>query len=492
MKIILINARCSSSSVIPTGLLSIATLLKKEGHEIKVYDRLIYDESHFTDMKEFDADLIGISFMTTEYKKAEEIASQCRINFPDTTLCAGGYHVSALPERSLRDLNLDFVVIGEGELTMKELCSQNKTPLEYAGIEGVAYIKEGGYIQNPARGYADSLDGLPIIDRQLLDGGMDWYMTLPGNIRGQLIEKCTTIITSRGCPGNCVFCSSRAMWSEHVRQRSVENVLEEIDSLKKDYGIKGLFFLDDTFTANKKWVLKFCDEYKKRKYGIKWGCSARINTIDDEVLNSLKEAGCLQLDFGIESGSDDILRFMQKGQNRKTVEKAFDLIHKHKMKSLSCFIIGSPGETIAEMNLTFELAKKIESDFNIFSILTPLPGSKLYDMAVKNGWIEKNPDFGMDWSIRHSENPVMGIEFSSAELLKIRKKFEDHFFIKNYLHYLLPLLMKPVFAIQLFFMIIKSPKKYSRFIFGNNSRRFSGFIESMYYDYKEWKSRARK
>ncbi len=489
MRVALINARCSYSSVIPTGLLSIGTVLKEDGHEVKVYDRPMDDIKLIERIKKFDPDIIGVSFMTTEYKRARYIINLCRKNLKKKILCAGGYHVSALPELSLKNLDLDFVVIGEGEMTMKKICSLDIKNIDLKNITGIAYLDNDKFIQNPPRKFIDDLDSLPIIDRELLDGGMGWYLTLPGNIRGQLIERCTTIITSRGCPGNCIFCSSRAMWTSKVRQRSVKNVLDEIEVLVKEYKIKGLFFLDDTFTVYKEWVLEFCKEFRKKNIKITWGCSARINTINDEVLAAMKDAGCVQLDFGVESGSDRVLHFMHKGQNQKIIKRAFNLLHKHKLKNLACFIIGSPEETRVEMDMTFKLAKEIKPNFAIFSILTPLPGSPLYQLAIDNKWIPKEPNFGVDWSIRHSEHPVMGIDFTVEELLKIREKMEDHFFFRNYLHYFFPLLKKPFFILQLSWMVIKSPGKYIGYIFGKRTRRFSGFIESIYYDYKEWKAK---
>ena len=489
MRIAFINARMSYSSVMPTGLLSIATVLKHEGHEVRIFDRPINDDVFFKRIKDFDADMIGISFMTTGYKRAKKIIGWCKKNFKEKKIFAGGYHVSALPELSLKNLELDFVVIGEGEITMKEICKLDISNFNLKSIKGIAYLKENKFIMNSPREFVSDLDKLPIIDRELLDGGMGWYLTLPGNIRGHLVERCTTIITSRGCPGNCIFCSSRAMWSNKVRQRSVANVLQEIDLLKKDYEINGLFFLDDTFTVNKEWILEFCKEFKKRNYKIKWGCSARASTINEDILKALKSAGCLQLDFGVESGSDRVLKFMHKGQNQKMILNAFNLIRSYKLKTLACFIIGSPDETKEEMEKTFNIAKKIKPNFAIFSILTPLPGSPLYKIAIENKWIKKNPDFGADWSIRHSENPVMGVELSPRKLLKIREKMEDYFFIRNYLHYFIPLLIKPLFIIQLFWMIFKNPVKYIDFLFGRKTRQFSGFIESIYYDYKKWKAK---
>ncbi|MBA7525969.1 hypothetical protein ES705_18129 [subsurface metagenome] len=426
--------------------------------------------------------------MTTEYQKAREIISLCRENFKSKIIFAGGYHVSALPELSIRELNLDFVVIGEGEITMKEICSLNLNDFNLGNIRGTAYLKDDKFIQNNPREFIKDLDTLPIMNRELIHGGMNWYLTLPGNIRGHLVERCTTIITSRGCPGNCIFCASRAMWSNKVRQRSVDNVIKEIQLLKDKYKIKGLFFLDDIFTINKKWILEFCQKMKDMKFKIKWGCSARVSTINEEILYEMKSAGCVQLDFGVESGSDQILKNLKKGQNKIMVQKAFDLIHKHRLKTLACFIIGNPGETKKEMNETFQLAKEIKPDFAIFSILTPLPGSPLYNMAVENNWINKGSEFGSNWSIRHSENPVLNIKYSSNELLKIRKEMEDHFFFQNYIHYFFPLLRHPVFMIQVVWIVIKSPLKYFTFILGKKSRRFSGFIESIYYEYKEWKS----
>jgi anaerobic magnesium-protoporphyrin IX monomethyl ester cyclase len=490
MRVALINARMSWSSVVPTGLLSIATVLRDDGHAVRVFDAYYTDQQLVERVAAFKPELVGVSFMTTEYPRAKAILRLCKERLPDVAFCAGGYHVSALPERTLRELPLDFCVLSEGELTMQELCRRStsdlKNPSSLRDVQGIAFLgPDGEFVATPARPFIDDLDKLPIIDRELLDGGMGWYLTLPGNIRGHLVERCTTILTSRGCPGNCLFCSSRAMWTNRMRQRSSQNILDEIELLQKKYDVQGLFFLDDTFTANPRWILEFCEQWKQRGIRMTWGCSARVNTVREDILGPMKEIGCVQLDFGVESGNDEVLKRLHKGQNKEVILRAFDLLHKFKLNSLACFIIGNPGETEKEIFETFEVAKRIRPDFAIFSILTPLPGSPLYGMAIENGWITGKEDFNVNWSIRHSEMPVMGIELSPTRLLELRKKMEDRFFFVNYWHYLRPLLIHPRFILSLMFQVLRKPKKYLSILCGKRSRRFSGFVEAMYYDYKE-------
>lgn len=489
MKVALINARVSYSSVMPIGLLSIGTLLDRDGHRVRVIDDR-YDDAAFIDhLTPLNPDIIGISFLTTEFQRANELIGLCRYAFPDSIICAGGHHVTALPERSLRELDIDFCVLSEGELTMEEICRETTADIKdkkISHIKGIAFLDGERFIRTGPRPFIPDLDALPIIDRGLLVGEPGWYFTLPGTIRGQLIERCATIMTSRGCPGNCYFCSSRGMWSNRVRYRSADNVLDEIELLIDTYGIKGLFFLDDTFTAKRKWLLDFCKKFKKRGIRLKWGCSARVSTINDEVLAAMKEIGCVQLDFGVESGCDTTLRTLRKGQNVRQIRKAFEAVHRNRMKCLACFIIGVPGETREEMDMTFQLAREINPDFALFSILTPLPGSPLYDMALENNWLPGHPDFGKDWSIRHSDMPVMNVEISKEELLRIRQKMEDHFFFRNYLYYLIPLARQPKFILQLIYQLFRAPKKYAGYLAGAKTRKFSGFIETIYYDYKEW------
>ena len=491
MRVALVNARMSWSSVVPTGLLSIATVLRDDGHEVRVFDAYFPDEELLLRLNAFSPEMIGVSFMTTEYPRARAILRQCKTSFPNAVICAGGYHVSAIPERSLRELPIDFCVLSEGERTMQELCRQDLVALKSRAplrdIQGIAFLDGNGvFVASQPRPFIENLDQLPTIDRELLDGGMGWYLTLPGNVRGHLIERCSTILTSRGCPGNCLFCSSRAMWTNCLRQRSPENVLDEIELLQRKYGVRGLFFLDDTFTANKQWVLRFCAEWKRRGIQMIWGCSARVNTVNEEILGPMKEIGCVQLDFGVESGNDQILKRLHKGQNREMILRTFELVHKFGLNSLACFIIGNPGESEKEILETLDVAKKIRPNFAIFSILTPLPGSPLYKMAIENGWITGKEDFDMNWSIRHSEMPVMGIELSPARLLELRKHMEDRFFFTNYWHYSKPLLRQPGFVFSLIYQVVRKPMKYLNILCGRHSRRFSGFVEAMYYDYKEY------
>ena len=495
MRVALVNCRMSWSSVVPSGLLSIATLLKTQGHDVLVFDAYFTDDELLRRLIAFNPELVGASFMTTEYPRAKVIVHRCRESLPSSLVCAGGFHVSALPERTLRDLPLDFVVLREGEATMVEICQHDaaalRLPRTLEGIRGIAFLAEGGsFVATPPRPFVENLDELPIIDRELLSGGLDWYLTLPGNIRGHLVERCATVLTSRGCPGNCLFCSSRAMWTSRVRQRSVGNVLQEIELLRDKYGVQGLFFLDDTFTVNRKWILDFCAEWKRRGIRMTWGCSARVNTVTEDILKAMKEIGCVQLDFGVESGNDEVLRRLHKGQNRQTIVRAFELVHRFGLSSLACFIIGNPGETEKEMFETLDVARQIRPDFAIFSILTPLPGSPLYEMAIENGWINGGEEFDMHWSIRHSDMPVMGIEVSPVRLLEVRKNMEDRFFFTNYWGYLRPVFRHPGFILSLVYQVVRKPGKYLGILRGKGTRRFSGFVESMYYDYKEFMART--
>ncbi|MCD6575253.1 radical SAM protein, partial [Candidatus Aerophobetes bacterium] len=201
------------------------------------------------------------------------------------------------------------------------------------------------------------------------------------------------IMTSRGCPFSCIFCSSSQLFGKIWRARTPENVIEEIKLLKDKYEVKEIEFLDDTFTLNKKRAEKICDLLIEKNLGISWSCSSRVDTINEALIEKLKKAGCHTIYVGIESGSQEILDIISKGITLTQAEKTIDLIKKVKLNSFATFIIGIPGETVKTIKKTINFAKKLSPSFVQFTICTPYPGTKLFEMAKEKGWL-----LTKDWS----------------------------------------------------------------------------------------------
>lgn len=450
MKFTFIHCRAIDSTMAPLGILYIATLLKENGHAVQVFDPWADDDRFIEKVVNFAPDMIGLSFLTTQYRRAKDILSKVRPRIPDAKYFAGGIHSTALPEEVLKNLSLDFVVLGEGEETTLEVSQKENLN----NISGIAYMENGNFVRNSPRPPISNLDALPIPDRSLLD--YERYLIPPGPFRGTYCKRAATIISSRGCPYRCIFCgSSTLMFGFKTRRRSVQNVIEEIDYLYNRYHIDGLYFLDDTFTLSPSWVEEFCESFKSRNYRIKWGGQARVNTVNFRLLKKMKEAGCCQVDYGVESGSDKVLKILKKGTNVEMIKEAFRISHLVGLRPTATFMIGNPGEEMEDIEKTLKIAKAIRPHHVKFLYLTPFPGTEIFNMAKKNRWFDPEIDYSTQWSIRQTELPLMEINFTRYELSRIRANLQNRFLLKNYWHYIINL----PFSLRIFMLILSHPKE---------------------------------
>jgi radical SAM superfamily enzyme YgiQ (UPF0313 family) len=429
MKITLISPRVVDAPVPPLGILYIAAVLEKEGHTVQVFDIYEYEEKPaFSDILKFQPDLIGLSVNTPQINNAKRISSHLRKILPKIPLVCGGVHVTALPLESLMELNTDYAVVGEGEYTMRDLCKSLESESPVDKISGLVFRNGKEIVQNPCK-LIENLDEIPFPSRNLLN--FEWYLSPPGPIRGIWLHRSTQLITSRGCPYKCIYCGSNLIFGRKVRRRSVENVISEIQLLIKNYNIDGLWFVDDTFTLDKGWVLEFCKQLKQNQIKLKWGCQTRVNVLSEELLLEMKKAGCVQLDIGVESGSEKILSVLDKGITPQQIENSFSLIRKVRMRTLASFMIGNPEEDMNDIQKTLELAKKIRANYTLFFFSTPFPGTKLNELAIKNKWI-KNFDYS-SWMVKQTEEPIMEINFKKEDLTRLRANLQNQFIFRNYL-----------------------------------------------------------
>lgn len=456
MKITLINPRENYDVVLPMGILYIATVLELANHQIQILDIGPREQDWPEKIKIFNPDIIGLTLVTTQFGRAKEILSILKTLFPQAKFCAGGTHPSSLPEQTLKDLNLDFVIMGEGEYAMREVCEKISQGQSLAGVKGVCYQENGQIILNEKREPIKNLDELPIPKRELMPDDK-WYLIPPGFIRGSFNQGIATIMSGRGCPFNCLFCASHNVFGRGVRRRSPENVIKEIQYLKNNYQIKGLFFLDDTFTIDKNWLRTFCNLLKKEN--LIWSCQGRGDTIDEEVLGLIKEAGCVQIDIGSESGNDLVLEKLNKMEHVSDLERAFALTKKFNIKTFTSFIVGNPGEGEKEIEDTKKFALRIEPDMSAFCILVPYPGTPVFELAKQNNWFtEAGKNFSVDWSNKQSEHPVMAINFTPQRLLEIRTELENLFFWQNHKIIILSFLKNPRYLGQLLLSMVKNLK----------------------------------
>jgi radical SAM superfamily enzyme YgiQ (UPF0313 family) len=412
----------------------LGAVLEKAGHAVQLLD---VDPEYYStlidEIKEFNPDLIGLSFMTVTYERALHLMQKLKKELPDVTYCCGGVHPTIRPMETMDEFGVDFLAIGEGEETIIEVCEKLEKKESLAGVKGVVYRENGKIINNGRRDLIKDLDTIPFPARHLLD--LRPYLKPPGIIRGAAAKNQTTMMTSRGCPFRCIYCGSHNMWGHRTRRRSVKNVVDELEHLNKKYGVTGVYFCDDTFTLNSKWVREFCHELKRRKLNIKWAGHARVDEPDEGLLTEMRDAGLVQLDFGVENGSEKILKILGKGgraDRAEVIKKSFEVCRKLGIRTLSTFIIGSPEETREDIQESYNMAKELNADYTTFYYLSPYPGTEIYKMAIKNGWLRADIPFSQLWAHRQPELPIMSITFEKHELAKIRRKLQNHFFIRNY------------------------------------------------------------
>lgn len=371
----------------PLGILSIAAVLEKEGHEVYVGDLNVTPDD-LTKLLLRKPDIVGITATTPLIEEAWRLAKVCKKKgFP---LILGGPHVSALPEESLKKGVVDVVVRHEGEETMKELCA--KWP-RYKQIVGISYIKDGHIedgdvendkiIHNPNRPLIKDLDSLPFPAYHLLRN-IGAYST-PQPVLSKK-KRTLTLISSRGCPYHCNYCY-KGVFGDRWRAHSAEYVLDLWEYLVKEFEIEEMGVEDDTFNLDPKRVEKICDGLIKRKIKTSWTTAQglRADRITKSLLTKMKKAGFYRTGFGIEAGSQEMVDKIGKNLDLTKVSRAISACRQLRIESMGYFMIGNAGENEKTMQATIDFAIKLDPDMAHFTIANPLPGSPLFDQVKKDG-----------------------------------------------------------------------------------------------------------
>lgn len=399
----------------PLGLLYLAGFLKKQGVDVQVIDSVGGKFTQYTRHENitlrgltFDeilsavparTDLIGVAALySSAHLIVKELVAHLRSKFPQTPIVLGGAHATVLPEFVLRDTAADIVVLGEGELTLGELCQKLA---DYRDVCGIAYKQDGQIKFNPSRPLIADIDSLPWPDRSLIK--MQHYFEA-AEPHGCSASGCwTTLLSSRGCPFNCAFCTTPKIWQRHWRCRNAGDVISEMVELKERYGVTDFHFEDENMGVDKRWLHAFCDQLIARNLGITWQPSngLRVESIlDPGLLEKMKRSGCSLVVFTLESASERVRnQIIGKNLDRSNIEKAIALANRVGIKSTTYFMLGLPGERLAEAQETVRYIVKLARqglDEPVISLFSMLPGCRLFDEFYQQGKIKLTAEYFRD------------------------------------------------------------------------------------------------
>lgn len=396
----------------PLGILYIASVLRNQGHFVSLFDCTFKNSLTQLDEYLLDCDIIGFSATTALFDRAKQILQRIRKIRDDIPCIIGGPHATVMPEECLES-GFDFCVIGEGEQTIIELVEAIASGSPTT-VRGIAW-KEGGSIKiNEFQPFTPDLDIIPFPARGLLD--YECYFSHGLRSIG--------IISSRGCPYNCLFCKPMQdkLFGRKVRIRSALNVVKEIKHVFETFEGKcnHFFFKDDTFTCNGiEWFRSFNKQLREKQLDIKWVCQARVDRVDEELLAVMKDAGCRGITFGVESGSQRILNYYRKGITIAQIEKAFSLCHEIGIEPAAYIMIGAPDEKREDISQTIGLLFKLRPCAVMVSIVTPAPGTDLYTLAKERNILNfKN---SVDCDYYQASFPMQLDYLSKADLAKYRE-----------------------------------------------------------------------
>jgi anaerobic magnesium-protoporphyrin IX monomethyl ester cyclase len=407
----------------PLGLGYVAASLKKKGFDVELVDcTFLTLEKAIDKVKRSKPEVIGIYSMFSMKKTSMELATLLR---KDCDLLVVGGPLPTLDPTDYLGV-FDVAVIGEGETTMAELVEYYAKNEDFSQVEGIAYKRNGEVTFTSPRKFVENLDALPFPSRELFDN--DAYKRYYLKRFGYSISP---MITSRGCPFSCDFCS-RPVFGQSLRARSAVNIVDEIESIV-GLGYDRVWFADDCFTLNSERLTETCDEIIRRQVNVGWECLSRVDTLNREIAAKMRRAGCVRVFFGIESGNDDVLALMQK---QITVEQARKAVYIAKSVGLQVgafFILGYPSETDKSVLDTVRFASGLPLDYLSFTLPYPIPGTSLFERIKDNGdFVVDDWDEPKNWSlIRHKL--LYGSSFSEGKLKFAIGKAQLQFYGRRFL-----------------------------------------------------------
>jgi len=382
----------------------IAALMRKHHIDFEFFDWMAnpisQDKMREVFRKGFDVAILNTTTPTFNFDKIT--AKMIKEESSKTIIAGIGTIVTSLPSAALEGKEFDIAVMREPEETVMELCQHfqklGKLPPDVLRtVDGISFLDEGKMITTQPRELLKDLDELPFAARDLYD--MKKY------IEPKSGKKYTVIKVSRGCPYGCTFCTVNSYSGKAVRFRSAKSIIAEVEECITKYGIKNFFFLSDLFTAKRDMVHEFCKTILDRGHKIQWVCNSRVDTLDLETAKLMKQAGCWLIGFGVESGSQKILKEMKKGLNPQKAIEAAQICKETGIRSIMYYIFGFEGETEETIQETMDFSIQVDSDYARFFLVSPLPGSEIFDVARERGLL--NDDWEDYQRYSHSDSNVL-------------------------------------------------------------------------------------
>jgi|GEM_PF-564873 radical SAM superfamily enzyme YgiQ (UPF0313 family) len=401
---------------IPTGLAFVAGALEHLGYSARIinpdsltfqgysqaesysnesaYEKNLSDPSYFIwkaleqFLRENPFDIFGVSVMITQFPTARVLSQIAKKINPNAVVIWGGIGVTVKPELAFdtHDSVVDYVVRGEGEQTIVNLikCLEENRPV--CNVNGISYVSSNEIIHNPDAEPIRHLDDIPHPAKHL-------YTSINGTAKAPPYSY-SRLFTSRGCPFQCTYCDSNKLWSRKVRNQSAEYIVEEIELLKKHFGVKMIVFDDDTFALDSKACDHLLDLMIARRLNVSWRCETRANLVTEKLLTKMKRAGCKSITLGVESGNEETLKKIKKGVTKDQIRRAAKLIKQQGILLNGFFMFGFPWETEQEMKNTLDFIYELGPNGEVgavISFLIPYPGTKLYNDIVEQGLMPDMP-----------------------------------------------------------------------------------------------------
>jgi len=370
----------------PIYLSYTVAVLEKAGIDVSFIDGIVEDQSTETfveAVKEIGPRMVVLECSTPSMTHDLFTAKRLEEELEDIFITLVGPHPTFFHKEILAENKfVDAIARGEFEYTIRDLSLSLLNGDKLKDVRGISYRNNDGVHVNENRPLIKDLDSLPFPARYLVKSEFYREAVFTG-------KKCTTITSSRGCPFGCVFCLwPRIMYGRRYRTRSPENVVDEVEHVVKKHGVDEIYFDDDCFALDKKRAMVICKDIQDRGITVKWMSQCRVDNVDEELLREMKKAGCHYIKYGVESGSQKMLKMMKKGITLEDAKKAFIATRKIGIKTQAFFLIGLPWETDDTVRETIEFAKELNPDSAQFAVVVPHPGTELYDLCNERGWLK--------------------------------------------------------------------------------------------------------